>query len=75
MLGCDARDPRTTSYEGRKIERVDTIELEEDQEAETWIEEAIRKQLMAEEREALTTRLSLLKDWDELKSRVNVYQQ
>lgn len=75
MLGRDARDPRTTSYEGRKIERVDTIELEEDQEAETWIEEAIRKQLMAEEREALTTRLSLLKDWDELKSRVNVYQQ
>lgn len=75
MLGCDARDPRTTSYEGRKIERVDTIEVEEDQEAETWIEEAIRKQLMAEEREALTTRLSLLKDWDELKSRVNVYQQ
>lgn len=75
MLGRDARDPRTTSYEGRKIERVDTIEVEEDQEAETWIEEAIRKQLMAEEREALTTRLSLLKDWDELKSRVNVYQQ
>lgn len=75
MLGRDARDPRTTSYEGRKIEQVDTIEVEEDQEAETWIEEAIRKQLMAEEREALTTRLSLLKDWDELKSRVNVYQQ
>lgn len=75
MLGRDARDPRTTSYEGRKIERVDTIEVEEDQEAETWIEEAIRKQLMAEEREALTTRLSLFKDWDELKSRVNVYQQ
>lgn len=75
MLGRDARDPRTTSYEGRKIEMVDTIEVEEDQEAETWIEEAIRKQLMAEEREALTTRLSLLKDWDELKSRVNVYQQ
>lgn len=75
MLGRDARDPRTTSYEGRKIERVDTIEVEEDQEAETWIEEAIRKQLMAEEREALTMRLSLLKDWDELKSRVNVYQQ
>lgn len=75
MLGRDARDPRTTSYEGRKVERVDTIEVEEDQEAETWIEEAIRKQLMAEEREALTTRLSLLKDWDELKSRVNVYQQ
>lgn len=70
MLGWD---PRTTSYEGRKIERVDT--MEEDQEAETWIEEAIRKQLMAEEREALTTRLSLLKDWDELKRRVNLYQE
>lgn len=49
--------------------------MEEDQEAETWIEEVIRKQLMAEEREALTTRLSLLKDWDELKRRVNLYQQ
>lgn len=46
------------------------MEVEEDQEAETWIEEAIRKRSMTEERE--TTRLSVLKDWNELKTRVNI---
>lgn len=69
ILGRDAR--ASTSCEGRKIAQVDTIEAEEDQEEETWIEGAIRKRSMAEERE--TTRLSVLKDWNELKSRVNIY--
>lgn len=66
ILGRDAR--ASTSCEGRKIAQVDTIEVEEE---ETWIEGAIRKRSMAEERE--TTRLSVLKDWNELKSRVNIY--
>lgn len=72
MLARDAlRGSRTTSYEAtRKIERVDTIE---DQEAETWIEEVIRRRSMTEERETLTTlHLSVLKDWNELKTRVNI---
>lgn len=66
ILGRDAR--ASTSCEERKIAQVDTIEVEEE---ETWIEGAIRKRSMAEERE--TTRLSVLKDWNELKSRVNIY--
>lgn len=70
VLARDTRGSRTTSCEGRKIERVDTMDVEEDQEAETWIEEAIRKRSMTEERE--TTRLSVLKDWNELKTRVNI---
>lgn len=72
MLARDAlRGSRTTSFEAtRKIERVDTIE---DQEAETWIEEVIRRRSMTEERETLTTlHLSVLKDWNELKTRVNI---
>lgn len=57
----------------RESKRVDATENEEIEETETWMDMVIRQRSMAEEKQALATRLSLLDDWNRLKRRVNNY--
>lgn len=57
----------------RESKRVDASENEEIEETETWMDMVIRRRSMAEEKQALATRLSLLDDWNKLKHRVNNY--
>ncbi|KOX79719.1 WD repeat-containing protein 96 [Melipona quadrifasciata] len=45
-------------------------ENEENDETETWMDAMLRQRLMAEEKHALETRLSLLNDWNELKCKI-----
>lgn len=52
---------------------MDATENEEIEETETWMDMVIRRRSMAEEKQALATRLSLLDDWNKLKHRVNNY--
>lgn len=57
----------------RESKRMDATENEEIEETETWMDMVIRRRSMAEEKQALATRLSLLDDWNKLKRRVNNY--
>ncbi|XP_043600284.1 uncharacterized protein LOC122575439 isoform X9 [Bombus pyrosoma] len=54
----------------RKSKQVDATENEETEGTETWMDMVIRQRSMAEEKQALATRLSLLDDWNKLKRRV-----
>ncbi|XP_050484629.1 uncharacterized protein LOC126870714 isoform X1 [Bombus huntii] len=54
----------------RESKRVGATENEEIEETETWMDMVIRRRSMAEEKQALATRLSLLDDWNKLKRRV-----
>ncbi|CAD1472325.1 unnamed protein product [Heterotrigona itama] len=50
--------------------RADATENEENEEADTWMDAMLHRRLMAEEKQALETRLSLLNDWKELKCKI-----
>ncbi|XP_076759574.1 uncharacterized protein LOC143428525 [Xylocopa sonorina] len=49
------------------FEQVDATETENGWGTETWMDATLRKRSMAEERQALASRLSILNDWDRLK--------
>lgn len=57
----------------RKSKQVDVTENEEIEGTETWMDMVNRQRSIAEEKQALATRLSLLDDWNKLKHRVNNY--
>lgn len=57
----------------RESKQVDATENEEIEGTDTWMDMVIRRRSMAEEKQALAARLSLLDDWNKLKRRVNNY--
>ncbi|CAL7938344.1 unnamed protein product [Xylocopa violacea] len=64
-------DSRSTSFADwitrECFEQVDATETENGCGTETWMDATLRKRSMAEERQALASRLSILNDWDRLK--------
>ncbi|XP_060825149.1 uncharacterized protein LOC132912056 [Bombus pascuorum] len=57
-------------WKTRKGKQVDATENEEIEGTETWMDMVSRQRSMAEEKQALATRLSLLDDWNKLKHQV-----
>ncbi|KAF3429738.1 hypothetical protein E2986_05496 [Frieseomelitta varia] len=59
----------------RSEENEENEKEKENEETETWMDAMLRQRLMAEEKQALETRHSLLNDWNELKCKTFIRSQ